>query len=382
MGSSILHNIVVLASLWTSTLSQCPVNVSSGMLTLRNEADIELAAQHCTNASAQAIETIVVGALRCQPHPVNGLTSSSISKLEDVIASSSPTLRIECLTELEAVSGLDTVTRLRGLIIQYNPSLESITGLNHLTEIDGELTINQNWRLKTFNGLSSLRRIENFLRVERNPNLTSLDAMPRLRRIGGDVLFGSYAVSVLENWKLTTLSGLRSLSSITWGTVHIEGNPRLCFAGYPQWPTGSVLHSYVRRPAVESNQADLGVDWRSVLDSPAWMWQWRRTGIPTLLIRNNAPWDKCGRSIISAKLRVQVLVENIHNVALVHVEDRFYEFCRRRTSHISRPRMKNAPNAQKLCTSHTVCDTRLDGDQEATLSVIPDLMEIKKPHCV
>ena len=155
------------------------------------------------------------------------------------------------------------------------------------------LQIAQNSKLSRVTGFSGLSTISGYLEIDRNPALYDISGFRSLQTIQGAEVILGHALTLTYNTNLTDLSGFSSLSSIQLGTVHIEGNTRLCYAGYPQWRVGS----YPVRPEVVGG-VDVGIDWRSRLadNVPIWQYTWRVVdgGYPTLLIQNNAPSGDCG----------------------------------------------------------------------------------------
>ncbi len=224
-------------------------------------------------------------------------TLTSLSPLEGV-ASIKGSLRIQCCHALTEISGLANLVEItESLVVYYNNELVSITGLNSLQSIGGSLIIAQNQKLSSIPGLSSLAVIDGYLSVERNGALTNMDGLRRLGVIRGQEIVSGHALSVVYNTQLTNLTGLSGITSISYGTVHIEGNSRLCYAGYPVWNFGE----YQLRPMDSDAGADKGIDWRTRLSgAEPWQFTWgvTRGGIPTLLIQNNAPNGSCGESVM------------------------------------------------------------------------------------
>lgn len=155
------------------------------------------------------------------------------------------------------------------------------------------LQIAQNPKLLRVTGFSGLSTISGYLEIDRNPALYDISGFRSLQAVQGTEVILGHALILTYNTNLTSLSGFSSLSSIQSGTVHIEGNTRLCYAGYPQWRAGS----YPVRSEVVGG-VDVGIDWRSRLGDnvPIWQYTWRVVdgGYPTLLVQNNAPSSECG----------------------------------------------------------------------------------------
>lgn len=175
------------------------------------------------------------------------------------------------------------------LRIYYNPRLHTISGLGAVSRLRN-LEISQNANLTQISGLTSLEMIRGYLQIDHNQKLVNLDGLSNLRSIGGADLVAGHALNILYNPSLSDLRWLQNFTRIESGTVHIEGNSGLCYAGYPQWAEGGFE---LRPPA-----GDRGVDWRRLLGPgvPRWQYSWGAEGYPTLLIQNNARYEDCSKS--------------------------------------------------------------------------------------
>lgn len=209
---------------------------------------------------------------------------SALASLQTVRGS----LSIQCCNSLIDIAGLRSLRRVEGTLrIRYNLALERVSAQSPLQGIKN-IDISQNQNLQAITGFENLIQLDGYLVISRNPALTILTGFRSLALITGGESSGQ-ALSVLYNTALTDLSGLRSLRAVGIGTVHIEGNTRLCFAGHPMWRYGS----YPSRPS----EGDQGIDWRTVLSSaPLWQYTWNVSGIPTLLIQNNGDQTTCRES--------------------------------------------------------------------------------------
>ena len=198
---------------------------------------------------------------------------------------------MQCCPGLEELGGLNQLTEVAGTLrLYYNQGLTSITGFPSLVHV-GSLEISQNGNLTQVTGFSSLQTVEGHIQINHNERLLNLDGLSRVGLIRGANLVAEHALSVLYNPALTDLRWLRNLTQIQFGTVHIEGNWALCYAGYPQWEMGS----YRPRPP----GGDRGIDWRELLGPrvPDWQYSWGSgQGYPTLVVQNNAPYEMCGAS--------------------------------------------------------------------------------------
>lgn len=226
----------------------------------------------------------------CNPLLSCDVTSLSPINFVSVISGS---LQIRCCDRLTEISDFQNLQTVSGSIfIYFNRNLAAISGFGSLRNVTS-LQISQHPRLRSVTGFSRLSQISGYLEIDRNPYLIDIGGFMSLRTIQGTEVILEHALTVTYNTNLTSLSGLVSLSDILYGTVHIEGNTRLCYAGYPQWMVGT----YPVRPEVVGG-VDVGIDWRSKLGGrvPSWQYTWGVAGggYPTLLIQNNAPLSECG----------------------------------------------------------------------------------------
>lgn len=203
-------------------------------------------------------------------------------------------LVIQCCSALEQITGLNALTSILGTLrMYYNVQMHRIDGFEALESV-GNLEISQNGNLTRIGGFSSLRSVQGYLQIDRNQRLSNLDGLTGVTEVGGASLVSGHALLVLYNPALLDLSWLRNLNQIRFGTVHIEGNLLLCYAGYPQWAVGE----FNARPP----SGDKGIDWRTLLGVrvPIWQYSWgvEGGGYPTLVIQNNAPYDECGKPIV------------------------------------------------------------------------------------
>jgi hypothetical protein len=216
-------------------------------------------------------------------------TLSPITSIREIQGS----LSIQYCSTLTQITDFQSLVSVTGSIsIYFNQNLATIGGFSSLRNVTN-LQISQNPKLQRVTGFSGLSTISGYLEIDRNPSLYDISGFRLLQMIqGADVILG-HVLTLTYNTNLTNLSVFSRLSSIQLGTVHIEGNTRLCYAGYPQWREGS----YPVRPEVVGG-VDVGIDWRTRLDEnvPIWQYTWRVVdgGYPTLLIQNNAPSSDCG----------------------------------------------------------------------------------------
>ena len=118
------------------------------------------------------------------------------------------------------LNGLNNTDSIDGYLkIENNLSLSSITGLLSLKYVGGDLYISGNYSLKNLTGLDSLHYIGGDVIFYYN-GLNSLEGMEGISNI-----FGS--LWIIGNDSVTDLNGLNSISTIT-GELVIQDNSSLC----------------------------------------------------------------------------------------------------------------------------------------------------------
>ena len=206
-------------------------------------------------------------------------------------------LLIQCCSDLPQLTALSALARVTGTVrVHYNQRIYNIDGFTALTSV-GNLEISQNGNLTEIGGFRSLEVIEGRLLIDRNRRLQKLSGLSGVQEIRGssttNCLVAGQALSILHNPALPDLSWLGNLTQIGFGTVRIEGNTALCYAGYPQWAVGD----FSARPP----SGDKGIDWRTLLGVgvPTWQYSWgdEGGGYPTLVVQNNAAYDECGKGL-------------------------------------------------------------------------------------
>ena len=207
-------------------------------------------------------------------------------------------LSIQCCHRITDMNDFPLLMNVLGsVIVYYNRELRTISGFPELLNIQGSITISQNPKLTTIRGLNRLGTIGGYLAIEFNPLMTDFEGLNQLSTISGRELQSGHALNILYNTNLASLGSLSSLAMILYGTVHIEGNTALCYAGYPIWNFGS----YPLRLGSSISGVDKGIDWRTKLsrvNSWQYTWEIEGGGYPTLLIQNNAPTGSCCKFII------------------------------------------------------------------------------------
>jgi len=132
-------------------------------------------------------------------------------------------LSILSTSSLVSLQGLERITTVERLKVQYNPSLLTMQGLNGLEVINGltyqdGLFIQSNSSLISLEGLENLTTITKHLVVGSN-SLNSLIGLNNLSQIGGDI-------GISYDNTLTSLHGLESINSIQ-GKLFVSNNGSL-----------------------------------------------------------------------------------------------------------------------------------------------------------
>ena len=128
-------------------------------------------------------------------------------------------LSINYNDNLSGISALGNLNTLSGMHIVENPELISLTGLNNISSLTGNIVISNNASITTLTGLENLSSLDGSLIVGNNQNLSTLTGIDNLGNIGG-------YINIRENDNLTSLSGLNNLSTIG-EYLDIEKNPNL-----------------------------------------------------------------------------------------------------------------------------------------------------------
>jgi hypothetical protein len=127
------------------------------------------------------------------------------------------------LTSLDGLQGVTTISQT-DLRISANALLNSITALNNLAFIAGDVEISDNPSLQNMGSFDNLQAIGKSLYVLNNASLTSISSFSNLNTIGGTVppfTFGN--VSLIGNASLLNLDGFQGLSQIN-GNLTIRQN--------------------------------------------------------------------------------------------------------------------------------------------------------------
>ncbi|MCF0040673.1 T9SS type A sorting domain-containing protein [Dyadobacter fanqingshengii] len=142
--------------------------------------------------------------------------------------------------DIDDLSNLVTLTNVGGnLLINGNPLLENVTGLNNIVAVGGDLEITENEALVSLEALSNVAQVDGSLIIGDNDLLTDLAGLTSIHDIGVDLIIGANdlltTLSPLVinsvgrdlqlgfNEALVNLAGLENISTVP-GFVEIIGN--------------------------------------------------------------------------------------------------------------------------------------------------------------
>lgn len=182
--------------LFSKIFAQCP----TGNVTFSTQAEIIAFASNYPNC------TEINGNLTIGTSNSNLITSlTPLNNLTRITGE----LRISNNNSLISLSGLQNITEVGSLWIGYHFSnqLISLSGLEGLTVVNGNVTVGYNDGLTTLTGLDNLQTIGGYLWIIELPALTSISSLNNLTTIGSFLNIG-----YCEN--LNSISGFLNLTSI------------------------------------------------------------------------------------------------------------------------------------------------------------------------
>jgi len=119
-------------------------------------------------------------------------------------------------SSLTSLSGLEGLKKIRkSLEIRSNPLLDNLSGLEGISSLGDNVYIGKNAALSSLSGLQNLAYIEGNLLIENNTSLESLSSLSNLTSVEGLSIKGN---SVLHN-----LSGLEGLNAVG-NNLSLSGN--------------------------------------------------------------------------------------------------------------------------------------------------------------
>lgn len=121
---------------------------------------------------------------------------------------------------LQKINNLNSLVSLRyiksNLLIEQNPELISLMGLNNIKTVGLGLSLYQNSKLINISSLSNLNSIGEYLRIEENSSLTGLTGLNSIKSVT--------SLTIKHNLKLLDLTSLSNINSLSQ-KLEIVGNP-------------------------------------------------------------------------------------------------------------------------------------------------------------
>lgn len=143
----------------------------------------------------------------------NGATTVGLADLTQV-----QSVEISSNPALTTVSGLRTTLILGSVTFRANPKLSTIGSMSSLTQIAGNLVVDDNDSLTDLVGLtSSMQRISGTVTITNNQVLAGLGQLSHLQQIGS-------TVSITNNPTLSSCKAVELDRCVSSGTVTISGN--------------------------------------------------------------------------------------------------------------------------------------------------------------
>jgi hypothetical protein len=144
---------------------------------------------------------------------IKGNDIVSLSELNRV-SSIDGDLEIDSCQLLVSLAGLDSLTTVGSSVyIGSNDALSGLTGLNNLQTVGWGFGIRHNPLLTNLSGLDKLTSTGGGLNIEDNKRLTSLNGL--------DNLSSTHWLQILDNPKLTSIASLNNLTSIVGDLVNL-----------------------------------------------------------------------------------------------------------------------------------------------------------------
>jgi len=217
------------------------------------EGDMSIFGSDITNLSGLSILTHLGGNLKIgYVYGYANQNLTSLTGLEGIISIGGD-LQILCNDALVSLTGLEGLTSIGGYLgignsipESGNPDLTSLTGLDGLISIGGGLIISGNDALVSLTGLGGLTSIGVGLGIFSNDALTSLTGLEAVTSIGEHL-------RISGNPALINLSGMENVTSIG-GQLEISGNTSLTsLAGLDNIDEGTIDDIYIESNGSLSN---------------------------------------------------------------------------------------------------------------------------------
>jgi hypothetical protein len=192
---------------------------------------------------------------------------------------------------LISINGMDNVVSIQGLYVYNNSTLTTIPGA---VIIDTDAYISNNNALTSLSGLNKLTTINGNFLIFNNQNLSSLTGLNSLSSIGGPL-------QIQNNDSLLNLSGLNNLTTINGvnGTLYITDN--------------QVLNSIAALENLESINGTLAINNNSSLTSLSGLDNIYPTSIKSFQLYSNNQLSICNVQSICSHLEIYYNLPDIHD---------------------------------------------------------------------
>jgi|GEM_PF-6829601 len=152
------------------------------------------------------------------------ITNSGLESLSNIECSerlfSAIIKNMSLLKDIEAFRNTKTISQ--ALTLESLPSVTDLSGLRNL-ELVGRFQILNMDGITSMAGLGKLSIVTQYLNIENNQNLFSLEGFNSIDSVGGVVLANFRPIQVINNDKLKSLSGLRTLNYLYAG-LRVDDN--------------------------------------------------------------------------------------------------------------------------------------------------------------
>ena len=235
------------------------------------EGTLQIYGYDISNLNGLSVVTSIVGSLLIGDWNYGNPNLKTLTGLDN-LTSIGGNLVFTNNDSLISLSGLDNVTSIGGdLLLGQNDDLTSLTGLNNVTSIGGSLESISNDAMTNLAGLDNVTSIGGTLKIELNNAMTSLTGLEGLTSIEGNIL-------IENNNSLTSLSGLDNVTS-NGGDLEIEGNDNL-----------TSLTGFESLTSIEGN---LRIEWNESLTNLSGLDNVDAASIKGLTIRHNNSLSTC-----------------------------------------------------------------------------------------
>lgn len=228
----ILWNWLFIAVLFTGVCcvkAQCP----TGDIQLSTQAEIDQFATNYPGCTELQGRLLIIGTDISDLTPLQSITSVNglivqytqlvdLNGLQNIVTDNGQ-LSIYNNSHLADISALNGITQVTDFDFNSNEAMVNMDDLNALTTITGMARINWNNTLQTISGFSNLTTIGNDLELKTNPLLTDLSGFSSLSSIGSLIIMSNNSLQNVDGFSsLTEFSGTAAAPGL-----NIASNPAL-----------------------------------------------------------------------------------------------------------------------------------------------------------